>query len=64
MTRNASSTSVILTPTNPLYSHEGIAYIKAYNLNKDIFATPLKTYNTFNNHYFKAIGFSQKYLNR
>ena len=49
MTRDASSKSVTLTPSNPLSAQGGISYIKVYNINKDLFATPFKTYDTFDN---------------
>jgi hypothetical protein len=42
----------------------GIAYNKAYNVNKELFATPFKGYDPFQNPRFEALGYSQCLLER
>ena len=50
--------------TNSLRYNGGIAYNKAYNVNKEIFATLFKGYSPFQNSQFKALGYSQELLER
>lgn len=55
MTKDAGSCSVALRQTNEWRSKSGMAYNKAYNLNKDVFATPFKDYKPFDNDQFEAL---------
>lgn len=60
-TLDAASASVALTTDNNWYQC-GIAYNKAYNLYKDLFATPLKKFNPFDHPHLEALGYSQTVL--
>lgn len=64
LTRDSSSTNAELRRTNGLRKRGGIAYNKAYNVNKELFATPLKGYDPFRNLQFEALGCSQDLLER
>ena len=64
LTRDSGSADVELRPTNSLRRMGGIAYNKAYNVNKELFATPFKGYNPFQNAQFEALGYSQDLLER
>lgn len=63
-TRDAGSASVELLGTNSLRSRGDIAYNKAYNTNKEMFATPLKGYDLFQNPQFEALPFSQSLIEK
>lgn len=63
-TRDAGSISVELTKTNSLRLLGGIAYSKAYNVHKEVFATPLKDYGPFQNTHFEALGYSSDFLEK
>ena len=64
LTRDSGSVSVELRQTNSLRRNGGIAYNKAYNVNKEMFATPFKGYSPFQNSQFEALGYSQELLER
>lgn len=64
LTRDSGSANVELRQTNSLRKMGGIAYNKAYNVNKELFATPLKGYDPFQNSQFEALGYSQDLLER
>jgi len=64
LTRDSGSAKVELRQTNSLRTMGGIAYNKAYNVNKELFATPLKGYDPFQNSQFEALGYSQDLLER
>ena len=64
LTRDAGSLSIELQGRNELRSCGGIAYNKAYNISKDLFATPFKQHESFGNPQFEALGFSPKHINR
>jgi len=53
-----------LWQTNSLRCNGGIAYNKAYNINKEMFAIPFKGYSPFQNLQFKALGYLQELLER
>jgi hypothetical protein len=63
LTRDAGSASVELQRTNALRKG-GVAYNKAYNVNKGLYATPLKGYSPFQNPQFEALGYSQELIDR
>jgi hypothetical protein len=63
-TRNAGSISVELIKINNLWLLGGIVYSKAYNIYKEVFATPLKNYGLFQNTHFKALGYSSDFLEK
>ena len=54
--------SVKLNKGNQLYNKGGLAYHKLYNLNKDIFACPIKEHGPFSNIYLEALGLSKSYM--
>ncbi|KAF6238778.1 hypothetical protein HO173_003285 [Letharia columbiana] len=64
LTRDAGSISVELGPSNLLRSEGNLAHNKAYNSNKDLFATPFKPYSAFGNDDFEGLGFSQTHIDR
>jgi hypothetical protein len=64
LTRDSGSANVELRQTNSLRRNGGIAYNKAYNVNKEMFATPFKGYSPFQNSQFEALGYSQELLER
>ena len=64
LTRDGGSNSVEVLPTNPWHEAGRIAYNKAYNLNKDQFATPLKTVKFFNNSQYEGLAYTQDTLNQ
>jgi hypothetical protein len=64
LTRDSGSANVELRQTNSLRRNGGIAYNKAYSVNKEMFATPFKGYSPFQNSQFKALGYSQELLER
>ena len=53
---------VKLNKSNQLYNKGGLTYYKLYNLNKNIFACPIKEHGPFSNIYFKALGLSKSYM--
>ena len=61
MTWDAGSVTVTLSTLNTLCREGGIAHNKAYNINKDLFTTPFKPYNTFHNAYLETLSFMQKH---
>ena len=63
MTRDAGAATVQLKQTNT-WRIRGLAYHKAYNLHKDLFATPLKSAEAFANAQLEALGYSQELLDR
>ena len=63
MTRDAGTATVQLKSTNA-WRKRGMAYHKAYNLQKDLFATPLKPAEAFANIQLEALGYSQELLDR
>jgi hypothetical protein len=63
LTRDAGDASVELRQTNAL-RQGGVAYNKAYNVNKELYATQLKGYSPFQNPQFEALGYSQELLDR
>ena len=62
LTRDSGSADIELLQTNSLRKWGGIAYNKAYNVNKELFATPFKGYSLFQNSQFEALGYSQDLL--
>ena len=58
MTRDAGTADLELGTTNVLRKHGGLAYFKAYNVVKNLFATPLKDYMPFDNPHFESLAFS------
>ncbi|KAJ9655921.1 hypothetical protein H2201_008702 [Coniosporium apollinis] len=64
LTRDSGSAKVELRQTNSLRKKGGIAYNKAYNVNRELFATPLKGYEPFQNPQFEALGYSPDLLER
>jgi hypothetical protein len=64
LTRDAGSMSTEILPTNKYHSEGGLAYNKAYNLHKDLFATPMKGLIPFELNQLEGLGFSQELLNR
>ena len=62
--RDAASTLIKLNKENSLRQPRGLVYYKAYNSNKDLFATLLKGYNAFDNTSFKVLGYSNRLINR
>ena len=65
LTRDAGSATTELYPTNDLREKGGIAYNKAYNLHKDVFAIPpLHGHSPFGNHQLEALGYSQSLIDR
>ena len=62
--RDAASASVELTTSNALRKKGGIAYNKAYNTQKELFATILKGHTPFDNPAFEALGFTQSQLDQ
>jgi hypothetical protein len=64
LTRDVGSITLEVLPTNRLHSQGGVAYNKAYNLHKDIFATPMKGVIPFNLNQLEGLGFDQDLLNR
>jgi hypothetical protein len=47
-----------LRQTNSLCRNGGIAYNKAYGVNKEIFTIPFKGYSPFQNSQFEVLGYS------
>ena len=62
--QDAASLSVELTASNGLRKNSGVAYNKAYNSQKELFATILKKHTPFDNPAFEALGFSQSQLDQ
>ena len=64
LTRDAGSMSVEILRTNKYHSEGGVAYNKAYNLHKDLFATPMKGLIPFELAQLEGLAFDQELLNR
>jgi len=62
LTQDAGSISVETSKTNLWRSGGGVAYSKAYNMNMQIFHTPLKGHTAFDNPDLHALGFSQSLI--
>lgn len=62
MTRDAGSASVELSKSNLRRENGGLAYAKAYNTHKELFASPLKSHGLFRNKQLEGLGFSQSVL--
>jgi hypothetical protein len=63
-TRDAGSISVELKAKNTLRRNGLMAYNKAYNSHKELFATPLKKHIPFKYHQLEALGYSQELIDR
>ena len=57
MTRDACTADVDLGATNMLRRYGGLAFHKAYNIQKNLFSTPFKGYIPFDNLYFESLAF-------
>ena len=62
LTRDAASMSVKLSDENRLRDKGGLAYHKAYNLNKDLFWTPKKDHGPFDNPHLHALGLANSQI--
>ena len=63
-TRDASSINVQLSSRNAMRTRIGIVYNKAYNLHKDVFATPFKGHNLFDHPQLEGLGYGTDLLQR
>lgn len=61
-TRDAASCSVELTTTNPFRQNQTMAYNKAYNLHKELFATPLKGHSLFQHPQLEGLAYTQELM--
>lgn len=63
-TQDACSASIELLPQNVHRQRGLIAYNKAYNINKEMFATPLKGHNPFINSQLEALAYTQDLITK
>lgn len=63
-TRDSGDIVVELKASNGLRANGGMAYNKAYSVNKEVFATPFKGCAPFQNPQFEALGYSQELIER
>ncbi len=64
LTQDCGSATVELLPENSLRRQNGIALNKAYNVHKNLFTTPYKGYQPFQNPQFEALGYSTEHISR
>lgn len=63
-TRDGGSSSVELLPSNSYHRDGLMAYHKAYNLNKEMFATPLKGHVPLSHQQFDGLAFSKELIEK
>ncbi|KAI9810551.1 MAG: hypothetical protein M1827_006224 [Pycnora praestabilis] len=64
LTRDAAAATVMLSKTNQLRADGGIAYHKAYNLEKDLWNTPMKGLKPFDLAQLEGLAYSQELLDK
>ncbi|KAK4948231.1 hypothetical protein LTR28_007455, partial [Elasticomyces elasticus] len=58
LTRDCQTASVELSRRNSFRATAGVAYNKAYDLHKNLFATPIKRYTPFDNLQYQGLAYS------